>query len=232
MPSECNGQVGNCSCILCLIFLLKKYVEGTPETASQEIVAEFGRDPFLILVSCILSLRTRDTVSLPASRRLFQYFRSPHDFKKASVEDIEKLIFPVGFYHQKSAQIKKLSQQLIDDFDGKVPKTEKALLSLKGVGRKTANLVLGIGFKIPAICVDTHVHRLANQWGLVCTVDPEETERELKKIVPQEFWIALNDYMVRWGQFKCKSNTKNCTSCSLLKRVCTKTIKNHPHSKK
>lgn len=225
MLSECSNEKATCSCVLCLIKLLENHTKGTPDPAALQIVAEFGCDPFFILVSCILSLRTRDSVSLAASRALFKNFKTPYDFVQASLSDIEKLIFSVGFYKRKAFQVKKLSQQLIQKFDRKVPSTEKELMSLKGVGRKTANLVLGIAFGIPAICVDTHVHRLANQWGLVSTSTPEETESELKKIIPKKFWIKFNELMVRWGQFKCKANSKICIECFLLNRVCSKAKK-------
>lgn len=174
------------------------------------------------MVSCILSLRTRDTVSLPASLNLFEVLRTPIDFAHADVEHIQSLIKSVGFYRQKSINIKKLSLQIINEFGGEVPRCEEDLLSLAGVGRKTANLVLSVGFEIPAICVDTHVHRLSNQWGLVKTRSPEETEQALKEIVPQKFWIEINELMVMWGQFKCKPQVRVCTECALLNVSCIK----------
>jgi len=219
---KCRGLENKCSCFLCLTSCLKKYTRGTIRPAATSIVKRYGRDPFLILVSCVLSLRTRDSVSLPASIKLFEKYRTPQDFVQACLSDIEQLIFPVGFYRQKAAQIKKLSSQLIHDFNNKVPATKEELLSLSGVGLKTANLVLGVGFNVPAICVDTHVHRLSNQWGLVSTDTPEETEHELKKIIPQDLWIEINEYMVMWGQFMCKSNTQVCTKCKLLNVLCVK----------
>jgi len=166
----------------------------------SKIVDTYGKDPFLILISCLLSLRTRDTVTLPVSLKLFSYARTPTDLLKIPVSQLEKIIYPVGFYKRKSKLLHEISKELIERFDGKVPSNEADLLSLKGVGHKTAALVLGEAFGIPAICVDTHVHRISNLLGLVHTKTPEQTEIELKKILPKKYWIEWGRLLVKWGQ--------------------------------
>ena len=183
--------------------------------ASTAITQEYGRDPFLILVSCLLSLRTRDTVSLPASRRVFAHATTPYILQKIPVSHLEKLIYPVGFYRQKARTLIAISSELIERFNGKVPHSLEELLSFKGVGLKTANLVLAEGFNIPALCVDTHVHKISNRLGLVTTHTPEETEHELKKIIPQHYWIELNHLLVMWGQNICVPISPFCSGCPL-----------------
>lgn len=186
-----------------------------PITAAQAIVNEFGNDPFLVLVSCLLSLRTKDAVSLAASRRLFHLAKKPHDLVRLSLSLIQNTIYPTGFYRKKSQQLIAVSQYLIDHFDGKVPSHEQELLSLPGVGRKTMNLVRGIAFGIPAICVDTHVHRIANRLGLVNTTTPEATEIALKDIVPEAMWVEFNTLLVMWGQNICTPLSPYCSTCPL-----------------
>ena len=195
--------------------VLRKKTKNMIEPSSLSIIKEFGRDPFLILIGCILSLRTKDSVSLPASKRLFQLAKKPEDMVKVSLQKIEEATYPVGFYRQKAKTIKKVSKKIIEFFGGKVPNNEKDLLLLQGVGRKTANLVLGEGFGIPAICVDTHVHRISNRLGLVKTKNPDETEKELKKILPKKYWIEFNRLMVQWGQNVCVPISPLCSKCAI-----------------
>lgn len=204
--------------VLWLIETLKKKTDGMTETATSGIVRLYGRDPFLILVSCVLSLRTKDTVTLPASKRLFEYAKTPQELLQLSTQHIQELIFPVGFYRQKAVQLQKISMQLLEQFEGEVPSTKKELLSLPGVGIKTTNLVLAEGFGIPALCVDTHVHRISNRLGLVATRTPEETERALQKIIPKKYWIAFNGLLVMWGQNQCVPISPFCSTCPLQKR--------------
>ena len=185
------------------------------DPAVTQIVKEYGRDPFLVLVSCLLSLRTKDTVSFPASQKLFQLAKNPQQLLKIPSSQLETIIYPVGFYRQKAKQLHEMSRQLIEQFDGKVPQTEQELLSLKGVGRKTANLVLGEGFGIQAICVDTHVHRISNRLGLVKTKTPEETEVALKELLPKRYWIAYNRLLVMWGQNVCVPISPFCSRCAI-----------------
>lgn len=186
------------------------------EPAASQIVAKYGKNPFLVLISCILSLRTKDTVSLPASLRLFDHAKTPHEILNLSNIQIEKLIYPVGFYRRKAQSIHAVCKELIDRFDGNVPSAFDDLISLPGVGSKTANLVLGYGFGIPAICVDTHVHRISNRLGLVRSNTPEETERQLKELLPKEHWIEYNRLMVMWGQNICVPISPFCSKCDLI----------------
>ncbi len=183
-----------------IIKILRRLTRHMVRPMSFFIAKTYHKDPFLILISCLLSLRAKDSVTLPISQKLFSKVLTPQDLLKIPVLELEKIIYPIGFYHQKARTLREVSQDLINRFNGKVPNNEQDLLSIKGVGRKTANLVLGIAFDIPAICVDTHVHRLANQLGLVVTKTPEQTEEALKKIIPKKDWIELNKLLVMWGQ--------------------------------
>ena len=171
------------------------------------------KDPYRVLVSCILSLRTKDKTTIEASRRLFKVAAAPEGMVKLSVARLAKLIYPVGFYHTKSKVILDLSRKMIKEYNGKVPGRIEDLLNFKGVGRKTANLVLGLGFNIPAICVDTHVHRISNRLGWVRTKTPEETEFALEKIIPRKYWIELNTILVGFGQNLCKPVLPLCSRC-------------------
>jgi endonuclease-3 len=198
-----------------IIQMLRKSTKNMAEPSSLSIVEKYGRKPFLILVGCILSLRTKDIVSFPASKRLFKLAKNPEQLLKLPIEKIEKAIYPVGFYHEKAKRLHEISRKIIQDFGGEVPNNEKDLLTLKGVGRKTANLVLGEGFGIPAICVDTHVHRISNRLGLVKTKTPEQTERALKKLLPKKHWIEFNTLMVQWGQNICVPISPFCSKCAI-----------------
>jgi len=178
-------------------------------------VAKEDKDPYLVLISCILSLRTKDKTTDEASRRLFKVADNPKKMIKLAASRIQKLIYPVGFYRNKAKVILGISKRLIEDFSGLVPKKLEDLLSLKGVGRKTANLVLGLGYKIPAICVDTHVHRISNRLGWVRTKNPEQTEEALQKIIPKSHWIKLNTILVAFGQNLCVPISPYCSTCSV-----------------
>lgn len=198
-----------------LIQQIREALRGKAQPMSFSIVERFGKDPFLILVSCILSLRTKDTVTFPVSLKLFKYARTPHDILALALPELEQLIYPVGFYRRKAMQLKKISTILINEYGGRVPATEQQLLALPGVGIKTANLVLGVAFDIPAICVDIHVHRISNKLGLVTTKTPEQTEKALKLVLAQEYWIEWNNLLVIWGQNTCKRNEPVCPLCEL-----------------
>ena len=195
-----------------LIFQLRKKTKEYPKLMSFSIIDQFGKDPFLLLISCLLSLRTRDTVTLPVSLKLFEQAKTPQAMLEFSTSQLESLIYPVGFYKRKAVQIKAISTILIDQYQGRVPCTEVQLLALPGVGIKTANLVLGMAFDIPAICVDIHVHRISNRLGIVSTRTPEQTEKELKKIIPKKYWIEWNKLLVLWGQNVCP-RSKLCELC-------------------
>lgn len=183
---------------------------------TSTIVQKFGRDPFLVLISCLLSLRTRDTATLPASLRLFSKAVTPQELLALNTPEIEELIYPVGFYRRKAILVQQVSDTIIVRFGGKVPKDLESLMSIKGIGLKTANLVLAEGFGIPAICVDVHVHRISNRLGLVQTHTPEETEKALRQVLPQEYWTAWNRLMVMWGQNICVPITPKCSECAIF----------------
>jgi endonuclease-3 len=201
---------------LAIISHLRSATVGMTEPAGISIIKQYGQDPFLVLISCILSLRTKDSVSLPASQRLFKHAKTPQELLSLTPIIIEKLIYPVGFYRQKTRQILQLSAILLQKFDGKVPNTEENLLLLPGVGRKTANLVLSLGFNIPAICVDTHVHRISNRLGLINTTTTQETEKALKELLPKKYWSEYNSLMVMWGQNVCVPISPFCSKCPLF----------------
>jgi endonuclease III len=173
------------------------------------------KDPYKVLISTLLSLRTKDEVTAKASYRLFEYADTPKKMIKISEEDIQKLIFPVGFYKTKAKTIIETSQILIDKYNSKVPDTLEELLSFKGVGRKTANLVLSLGYGQDTICVDTHVHRISNRWGAVSTKTPEETEFALMEKIPKGYWSEINDLMVAFGQTVCRPIGPKCFECKV-----------------
>ena len=184
-------------------------------TPAVTIVATRDRDPFKVLVSCILSLRTRDQTTAEASARLFARADTPERMTGLSVAQIEELIYPVGFYRVKAEQILEISRQLCELYAGKVPDEIETLLRFKGVGRKTANLVLTLGFGKPGICVDIHVHRICNRWGYVKTKNPEQTETALRQKLPAEYWIIINDLLVTFGQNQCTPVSPRCSTCPL-----------------
>ncbi|NPA52877.1 MAG: endonuclease III [Aquificae bacterium] len=180
-------------------------------------LADETKDPYKVLISTIISLRTRDEVTHEVSKKLFKKADNPYKMVNLSEEEIQKLIYPAGFYKNKAKIIKEISQNLIQNFGGKVPDTLDQLLKLKGVGRKTANLVLSKGYQKPAICVDTHVHRITNRLGFVQTKTPEETEFELMKKVPKDYWSKLNEILVAFGQTICKPISPICSKCPVGK---------------
>jgi endonuclease-3 len=198
--------------IIRTIKLIERHVKGLT-VPIVTIVSDKWHDPYLVLVSCILSLRTKDKTTHEASMRLFRQADSPRKMIKLSKPALEKLIYPVGFYHTKAGVILELSKRLIKEYNGKVPASEAELLQLKGVGRKTANLVLGLGFGVPAICVDTHVHRIPNRLGWIKTKTPEETEYALRKILPKNQWIKINTTLVTFGQNTCLPVSPLCSQC-------------------
>lgn len=174
-------------------------------------------DPYRVLIRTILSQRTRDDNTDRASAQLFSEYKTINDIANANPVNLEHLIQPAGFYHVKAKRIIEVSQKLLDEYKGHVPENIKDLLKLPGVGRKTANCVLVYGFQIPAIPVDVHVHRISNRLGLVNTRTPEETEEELIKLVPKEYWIELNDLMVQFGQTICRPQVPLHEECPLQK---------------
>lgn len=177
------------------------------------------KDPFKVLISCILSLRTQDKTTGEASARLFSLADSPGDMLRLDAATIEKAIYPAGFYRNKAAAILKISEMLVSLHGGRVPDELDELLKLPGVGRKTANLVVTIGFGKPGICVDTHVHRIVNRWGYVATKTPEKTEAALREKLPERYWVEINDLLVTFGQNQCKPLSPLCSSC-MVREYC------------
>lgn len=188
---------------------------------SVTMVGKRWKSPFLVLISCIMSLRTKDETTLPASERLFQLADNPQDMLTLSTAQIEKAIYPVGFYKTKARTIKGICRDLIDRFGGKVPDEIDELLTLKGVGRKTANLVVIEGFDKPGICVDTHVHRISNRFGYVNTKTPDETEQALRVKLPFKHWKQYNELLVVWGQNVCRPVSPFCSTCP-VKEFCAR----------
>jgi endonuclease III len=173
--------------------------------------------PFQILIATVMSARTKDTTTMPLANELFKRYRRPDDLLQLSEVELEKKIYPIGFYKTKARNILLLCQKLKDNFNGKVPRTMDELLTLPGVGRKTANCTLGYAFNIPCIAVDIHVHRISNRIGLVSTRTPEDTEQALLKTVPQELWLDVNDLFVTHGQTICSPRNPKCAVCPIQK---------------
>ena len=190
-----------------LIPKLAKIYTGHPLDANN------SPEPFKCLVATVLSSRTKDPVTNAAMQRLWRRARTPGGLLALSTDEIAELIRPVGFYGQKAKHLHGLSRMLLDDFDGEVPRTREELMQLPGVGRKVANLVLAVCFDVPAICVDTHVHRISNRLGWLTSATPEETEQKLEKLVPLKYWGELNRVIVSHGQQVCQPVSPWCTRC-------------------
>lgn len=193
---------------------IKERVADMRQPVVSELVIE-RRDPYLVLISCLLSLRTKDATTRVAQSRLFEVASTPGDMVKVPVDMVEKLIYPVGFYRNKAKVIVSVSNDILERFGGKVPDELDTLLTLKGVGRKTANLVVTMGYDKPGICVDTHVHRISNRFGFIRTKDPEGTEMALRKKLPREHWKEVNDLLVTWGQNVCLPVSPLCSRCAV-----------------
>ncbi len=185
-----------------------------PKSDFVKLMAGF-KDPYLVLIACILSLRTNDKTTYPATLRMLEIGRTPEEFAKCDIKELEKAIYPVGFYANKAKQIQALSKILYEKMDSKVPDEIEELTKFNGVGRKTANLVLALGFEKPAICVDVHVHRICNRLGYIKTKNPEETEFTLRKILPERYWRVINTILVTHGQNICKPINPDCANCPI-----------------
>jgi endonuclease-3 len=181
------------------------------------LLAEERRGPFPILISTLLSLRTKDEVTAVASERLFALADTPEEMLKLTEAEIRRAIYPAGFYRNKAKTIRLVCRELMDRFDSRVPDTIEQLLTLPGVGRKTANLVVSLGFGKPAICVDVHVHRIANRLGYVATKTPEETEYALREKLPRRFWLSFNTLLVAFGRKICRPVSPWCSICPVAK---------------
>lgn len=207
-----DNQINN------IIKILKKELAvGTMPIVSH--LAENQRDPFVILISTLLSLRTKDEVTAVATDRLFELASTPQEMLKIPLDKIAKTIYPVGFYRVKASNIHHTCRELIERFGSKVPDNIDDLLTIKGVGRKTANLVVSLAYGKDAICVDTHVHRISNRLGYVKTKTPEETEFALRKKLPRRHWIIYNTVMVAFGRKTCKPVSPLCSQCP-VNRYC------------
>lgn len=201
--------------IYAVMRILKEEVRQWP----VPVVGHFSQTPFTVLISCLLSLRTQDKTTHAASRRLFQLAQDPRTMLHLPVSTIEQTIYPVGFYKTKARNIREISRILLSRHNGEVPASLDELLALPGVGRKTANLVVTIGYGKAGICVDTHVHRITNRWGYVQTKTPEQTEMALRKKLPRRYWLVINDLLVGYGQNVCKPLSPFCSRCR-IERFC------------
>jgi len=195
-----------------------RYLRKSIKSWRVPVVTKISRqgNPFMVLVSCLLSLRTRDEITDAASKRLFILANSPKKLLRLDPKQVEKAIYPVAFYRNKTLRLYEISGALIDDNGGKVPDTLDQLIRLKGVGRKTANLTLVLGHNKPGICVDIHVHRIANRWGYVQTKSPNETEKALRHKLPKRYWMEINNLLVSFGQNICKPQSPFCSKCDVL----------------
>jgi len=180
-----------------------------------EVAAARRKDPFKVLISCVISLRTKDDVTREASERLFAIAPTPEAILNAGEMAVEKAIYPACFYRNKARSITDIARELVEKHSSRVPDTIDELLTLKGVGRKTANLVVTFAYHKPGICVDTHVHRITNRWGLVSAPTPDATEMELRKTLPRRYWIEINDLLVTYGQNLCRPVSPFCSQCRL-----------------
>jgi endonuclease-3 len=199
---------------------LARAIDGLELPAIEKISERQEEDPFQVLIATLLSARTQDATTLAASTRLFKVARTPRTMAKLTVKQIERLIYPVSFYRHKARHVKATCRILVDRFGGRVPTTMEDLLTLPGVGRKTANLVLILAFKsLKNICVDTHVHRISNRLGWVATRTPDETEQSLYQATDERWWPYLNLYLVTWGQNVCRPLYPRCGEC-VIRELC------------
>lgn len=194
-----------------VVRILKREIRRWPVPA----LAKYVETPFTVLISCILSLRTQDKTTLAASDRLFAITRTPASMLALPLKTIEGAIYPVSFYRTKARTIHAICQQLLSRHAGKVPSDLDELLSLPGVGRKTANIVVTLAFSQPGIAVDTHVHRISNRLGYVRSRTPEKTEMALRRKLPPKYWIVFNDLLVAYGQNLCKPISPHCSTCKI-----------------
>jgi endonuclease-3 len=196
---------------------IREYIGSSPVPSVSGVAAEHN-DPYHVLVSTVISLRTKDEVTKSASDRLFRRAPTAADLATMPEEEIAEIIYPAGFYRTKARNLRSIAETLQQEYGGRVPDTEAGLLTLPGVGRKTANLVLGLGFGLPAICVDTHVHRIPNRLGIVETKTPDKTEEALQESLPREYWIEINGLLVAFGRQVCTPVSPWCSTCPLAER--------------
>ena len=199
------------------IRILKREVRRWQEPIVGVVAKASRRDPFQILISTVLSLRTKDQTTAEASARLFRLATTPEAMVAVPRRTIERAIYPVGFYRTKARYIHGICRDLLTRYAGRVPDTIEELLTLKGVGRKTANLVVTLGFRKPGICVDIHVHRISNRWGYIRTKTPEQSEQALRRKLPRRYWMIYNDLLVPFGQNVCTPVSPRCSQCRLAR---------------
>ena len=197
--------------------IVRREIRQWQEPVVGVVARESNRDPFRILISCLLSLRTKDKTTSVASAKLFALAGTPATLLKLPLRRIERAIYPVGFYRTKAKSIHQICRRLLDVYGGVVPDSIDELETLSGVGRKTANLVVTVGYGKPGICVDIHVHRISNRWGYVKTKIPEETEQALRRKLPKQYWITFNDLLVPYGRNLCQPVSPFCSQCKLVK---------------
>ena len=195
--------------------IVKREIRQWEEPVLGVVARESNRDPFRILISCLLSLRTKDKTTGEASIRLYALAHQPATMLTIPLQQIEQAIYPVCFYRTKAKSIHAICRRLLDVYGGAVPDSIEELVTLSGVGRKTANLVVTVAFGKPGICVDIHVHRISNRWGYVKTETPEETEVALRNKLPKQHWITFNDLLVPYGQHLCQPVSPLCSKCKL-----------------
>ncbi|MBA2259669.1 MAG: endonuclease III [Acidobacteria bacterium] len=199
---------------------LSRAIDGLDEPAVEKIANDQQEDPFQVLIATLLSAQTRDAVTAAASERLFKKARTPRSMAKLTVNEIQRLIYPVSFYRHKAVHVKRTCEQILTRFGGQVPATMEALLTLPGVGRKTANLVLILAHRSQQnICVDTHVHRISNRLGWAATRTPDQTEHALYRATHRKWWPVVNLYLVTWGQNVCRPVYPLCDSC-VIRDLC------------
>ena len=196
--------------------IVKREIRQWEEPVLGVVARESNRDPFRILLSCLLSLRTKDKTTGEASSRLYALADQPATMLAVPLKKIERAIYPVGFYRTKARSIHAICRRLLDVYGGTVPDSVEELVTLSGVGRKTANLVVTVAYGKPGICVDIHVHRISNRWGYVKTKTPEDTEQALRRKLPAQHWITFNDLLVPYGQHLCQPVSPFCSKCKLI----------------
>ena len=206
-----------------IIDLVRQLEEAKQPRSDFVRLMDSFKDPYLVLIACILSLRTNDRTTYPATCRMLELAKTPQEMMQVDEDTLAEAIYPVGFYKNKARQIIELSRQIVEKYNGKVPDSIEELCKFNGVGRKTANLVMTLGFGVPAICVDVHVHRIFNRLGYIKTSTPEETEFALRKKLPVEYWIPINTLLVTHGQNVCRPINPKCSECPVF-AYCDKLI--------
>lgn len=214
LPRKCKNMIDK---------IVEKLKQAKQKRSDFVNLMDTFNNPYLVLIACILSLRTNDRTTYPAALRMLELAKTPKEMKSVKAEDLAKAIYPVGFYENKAKQIIELSRIIDEELGGKVPDEIEDLIKFNGVGRKTANLVLSRGFNKPAICVDVHVHRIFNRLGYICTKNPEETEFALRDKLPRKYWIDINTLLVTHGQNICKPINPKCGECP-IEKYCEKRI--------